>query len=359
MLTRAEFDPKIIHDVLIPVAFFFMGSYLGSLRAADKLVTILIAVAVGAALFEWLALNTYLHYFDVIKYYVARGTEGKLAADTANGVFIQSTDSAAGLYVNGTRFEARTLLPFLGNHRVAGIFLEPLSVGNFGAIAFAWVLLRDRHRFWPFVAKTVAVAAILVLADARFGLYLSISTLVIYLVARFVRPTMLFIAPFLAMVALVAFAAIGWQGNIDNTLAGRALSAGQSLTALDVLQVFGLQTNDSFFSGYSGDSGYGYVLVKIGLVGMAALWALFAYARVLDREAWQFKTFIAVYVVSLVAISASFFSIKTAALVWFLYGTLNNPARAEWSNLAPPRGFDGPYEPTFPYGLPPARLARS
>ena len=329
MIIRSEFDPKIARDLLIPIVFYFLGAYLGSFRSADKLVTLLIIVALGAALFEWLALTTYLHYFDVIHYYQARGTEQTLEADTAGGVFIRGTDTSAGLFINGTRFEERTLLPFLGEHRVAGIFLEPVSVGNFGAIAFAWVLLRDRHRLWVFVAKILTIATILVLADARFGFYLCILTMIIYFAAPYIRPTMLFLAPFLVIIALVTYQGISWQGTWDNSMAGRFLFAGYSLATLDWLQVLGLRISDAFASGYYGDSGYGYVLVKVGLVGLAAIWALFIYAPVLDGDARRFKTFIAFYIVFLLIISASLFSIKTAALLWFLFGTLNNPNRAD------------------------------
>src|SRR5215471_5678740 len=31
MLARSEFDPKILRDLLIPLIFFFLGSYLGTL----------------------------------------------------------------------------------------------------------------------------------------------------------------------------------------------------------------------------------------------------------------------------------------------------------------------------------------
>jgi hypothetical protein len=48
----------------------------------------LIFVALGFALFEWLALDTYLHYFDVIHYYAARGAEQSLEADPAAGLII-------------------------------------------------------------------------------------------------------------------------------------------------------------------------------------------------------------------------------------------------------------------------------
>ena len=328
MVFRANFDPKIVHDLLIPIAFFFVGSYLGSYRAADRLVTILLFLALGASLFEWLALDTYLKYFNVIHYYVARGTETSLQTDAAHGLFITDPTSGAGLFINGTRFEPRTLLPFLGEHRVSGLFLEPVSIGNFGAIAFAWVLLRDRSRIWALVAKILAIATILVLADARFGFYFCFITLVIYLVAPIIRPTLLFLAPFLAMIALATYAGVHWQELSDNGITGRLLRGGDALIALDLLQVFGLQISDIFVNGYAGDAGYGYALVKIGLVGIAAIWALFIYAPDLDKDAWRFKNFIAFYSVSLLSVSASLFTIKTAALLWFLYGTLNNPNRA-------------------------------
>ncbi len=327
MLVRWEFDPKILRDFLIPFVFFFLGSYLGMVRSCDKLVTLLILLALGAALFEWLALNTYLHYFNVIQYYVERGTETSLQFDSANSLFIRGSDTAAGLFINGTRFEGRTLLPFLGPHRVSGIFLEPVSVGNFGAIAFAWVLLRDRSRVWVLLGKTFAIAAILVLADARFGFYLCIFTLVIYFVAPVIRPTMLFIAPFLVMVALVVYADVNWQDLPDNTIGGRLLSAGISINDFDVWQMFGLRVSEAFRNGYAGDSGYGYALIKVGVVGLAAIWAIFAYTPVFNRDVLRFKNFTALYAISLLCISTSLFTIKTAALMWFLYGALNNQER--------------------------------
>ena len=327
MLIRSEFDPKIARDFLIPIVFFFVGNQLGSLRLADRMVTLLIVIALGVAAFEWLALDTYLHYFDVIHYYLARGTEQTLESDSAAGLFIKGSDSAAGLFVNATRFGERTLLPFLGEHRASGIFMEPVSAGNFGAIAFAWVVLRDRSRVWIFAAKILAIATILVLADARFGFYVCIFTLVIYLAAPVTRPTVLFLAPFLAVVALLTYAYVDPKQGWDNSIVGRFLSSGRSIATLDGWQALGLRVSEVFTSGYAGDSGYGYVLAKVGLVGLAAFWALFVYAPSSDPNAQRFRNFIAFYVVSLLTISASLFSVKTAALLWFLYGTLNIPRR--------------------------------
>jgi putative polymerase len=336
MLIRSEFDPKILRDFLIPIVFFFLGSYLGVLGAADRLVTLLILTALGAALFEWLALDSFLHYFDVIHYYLARGTDQSIEADSAAGLFIRGTDSSAGLFINATRFEPRTLLPLLGQHRVSGIFLEPVSVGNFAAIAFAWVLLRDRGQSLSLLAKTVAIAAILVLADARFGCYLCALTLIIYFIVPMVRPSMLMVLPFVVVVAIVIYGEVNWNEPWDNTIAGRLLSTANSLLDLGPWQMLGFKPSEAFATGYAGDSGYGYALVKVGVIGLAAIWAIFVYAPVQDADAWRFRNFIAVYVVSLLTISASLFSIKTAALLWFLYGTLNNPYRSVTSSATMP-----------------------
>jgi putative polymerase len=194
-------------------------------------------------------------------------------------------------------------------------------------------LLRDRSRIWTFVAKSLAIAAILVLADARFGFYLCIVTVAIYRATPFIRTTMtMLLAPFVVTVALAAYAAVGWQGTWENTIAGRFLWSGYLLSDLDALQVFGLQVNGLFTSGFAGDSGYGYALAKAGLVGLAAIWGLFVYSQPLDTDAARFKNFTAFYVIFLLAISTSLFSIKTSALLWFLYGTLNNPDRLAWAH---------------------------
>jgi putative polymerase len=315
MMMRSQFDPKILRDIMIPITFFFVGCNFGDLRLADRLVTLLIAAAVAGALFEWLAPSTYLHYFDVAHYYIDRGTANLEQHQYLGGFF------------NSTRFQNRTFLSFLGDHRVSGIFLEAPSVGNFCGIVFSWVLLRPKV-WWSFLLKTTAVLMLMVLADARFGLYFCGLVAVLYAFSRFIPRALLFIGPFAAMLALVMYANTEGQQVFDNDMVGRFLYAGEILSKIDVAQVFGLShsdimTNASFASDPVNDSAYTYVLVEVGIVGAAALWALFVYSPVANRAAWRFKTAVAFYYILILTIAASAFTIKTAALLWFLYGTLN------------------------------------
>jgi putative polymerase len=315
MMIRSQFDPKILRDVLIPIAFFFLGCHFGTLRVADRLVTLLLIVALADALFEWIAPTAYAHYFDVARYYIERGTTG------------QEEHQFFGGFFNSARFQNRTLLPVLGDHRVSGIFLEAPSVGNFGGIVFAWILLRPK-RLWSFMLKTVAVVMIVVLADARFGLYFCVFVAAIYPLSRFIPRSMLFIGPFVAMIALVTYAITEGPQVFDNDMVGRFLYAGQILSKIYAPQIFGLGASDistgtSFASDPVNDSAYTYVLVEIGILGAAALWALFIYSPVASKDAWRFKTVVAFYYILILTIAASAFTIKTAALLWFLYGTLN------------------------------------
>jgi putative polymerase len=321
MAARSQFDAKILRDLLIPLIFFFLGRHLGSLRSADRLVAVCLGLVLVVGLIEWAGLSTYLRYFDVLRYYVSRGT----VQDASAGGLEQ------GLFISGMRFEGRTLLPALGEHRVSSVFLEPVSVGNFGAIAFAWVLLRDLARPRAFAMKALAIAAILVLGDARFGAYLCAITVALYAVAPLVRPVMIYVAPALAIIALALHAqsmgAVSWENDIQ----GRFLLAGQVMTSLDAWQVLGLEGTTL----YMADSGYAYVLAQFGLFGCAGLWALFAFLRAPDAAAERFKLFVAFYVVFGLCISTSLFTIKTAALLWFLYGTLSAARAGDAAPFAP------------------------
>ncbi|RTL50695.1 MAG: surface polysaccharide polymerase [Bradyrhizobiaceae bacterium] len=306
MVVRSSFDPKVVRDAFIPIIFFMLGRHFGSLPSADRLVTICVLIVAAGALFEWGFLDTYLKYFDVLGYYQAKGTiDATLGSD------------GPGLFVSGTRFEGRTLLPFLGEHRVSSVFLEPVSLGNFGAIAFAWVLLRDRSRPLALVLKTLMIAAVLVLGDARFGLYLCVVVALVYAAAPFVRPTMIFVLPFLAIIALLIYAGQMIDVPWDNTITGRFLLSGQLMSKLDLTQALGLKTIAVDFD----DSGYSYILSQFGLFGAAMLWAIYVYGCPAETmQSWRFKLFTCMYLILLFSISTSSVTIKTGALLWYLAG---------------------------------------
>jgi putative polymerase len=311
---HGTFDPKPIRDMMIPIIFYFAGREAGSAEIGDRLVTFAVVTVLAIGLFEYFFLPLYVRIFDILGYYVSRGTVQASSAEM----------SSDRLFISGMRYEGRTLLPFLGEHRVSSVFLEPVSVGNFGAICFAWVTLRYWRRPLTLVLRLLPVVAICVFADARFGLFVSLAGVAVIALARFIGWMPVLLAPFIIALTLAcvgfAFPDTPW----DNTLPGRLLLCGQMLAGLTPGELFAIDRVDRFTS----DSGYTYTFTQIGLVGFAALWTAFVIAPCRDLQAWRYRIFVALYVVLLLTISNSIYSIKTGGLLWYLLGTLGNGVAA-------------------------------
>ncbi|MBI1868560.1 MAG: surface polysaccharide polymerase [Methylocystis sp.] len=301
-------DLKAIRDILIPIIFLFLGRRLGELTIADRLVTICVWIVLVVGLLEYLFLPQYIKSFDILSYYIARGTVDAASADT----------TGLRLFASGLRPEERALLPMLGSHRVSSVFLEPVSVGNFGAIAFAWVALRNWERPLIMTLKLAPIVAIFVLGDARFGLMASLASLIVYPLSRHVGRIAVLLAPFMVVFLLAIVGSLDLNLPSDNGFGSRLLLSGQMLARLQFWEAMAFIPVTRFTS----DSGYAYALTKIGLLGFVALWALFVLHPVRDQIAWRFRLFMALYIVLLLSISNSIFSIKTAALAWYLLGCL-------------------------------------
>jgi putative polymerase len=304
---RGQPDLKAVRDILIPIGFYFGGRTLGDLRLADRLVSASAAIVVAMGLFEYFALDVYISFFNVIGYYLARGSV------TVDQLYGQTT----GLFISGMRPSARTILPFLGMHRVSSVFLEPVSVGNFGAIVYGWCLFRPTMRL-RFVTLFLALTVI-ALGDARFGLYTCILMTVLLPVYRYMPRLAWYILPFL-MLSLLAYYGIqsGTQGG-PNDIGGRFQVTAHLLTSLDLSVVFGAEATTQF----TADSGLAYTLTKFGIFGFLGLWGLLVFAPMASVRARTFHGMVIVYLLLLMIISDSGYSIKTAGLLWFLLGTIS------------------------------------
>lgn len=305
---RNEIDLKAVRDMLVPVAFYLLGTRVRDLRLADTLVVASAVIVIVIALFEYMLLDLYLDNFNVLGYFLARGS-----------LLPQETFGATrGLFISGIRPEPRTLLPFLGQHRVSSVFLEPVSTGNFGVIIFAWALFRNDMR-WRFAVMAMALATV-VMADARFGFFTCILLAMMLPFYRFVPRPVWLVAPFIMLAVIAAYGLVTGTEGGPNDISGRLRVTASILTDLNLAVVLGVETTMQF----TADSGLAYTLTKFGLLGFFALWALFIYAPLRTAGAWNFHSMVVIYLLLLMLISNSFYSIKTAALLWFILGTANS-----------------------------------
>lgn len=304
MALRPLIDPKAVRDFLIPIAFYLLGRTCNDIRIADRAALICGLIVVAFGIFEFVALDVYVKYFNIIKYYVARGT-------------VAPTDvkQDSTLFVSGVRPDARTLLPFLGPHRASSVFLEPVSTGNFGAVLYIWALVRKgmRHRWLTMLCGAGAI----VLSDSRFGANVCLIATAASFAAPLTPRIVWLCAPFLILSGLAIYGYLSAEVSWQNNLAGRLLWTARLITSLSREAVWGLSTEKPFLA----DSGYAYSLNQIGLIGTIGFWSLFIFLPERSPRAWHFKVCVATYICLLLLVSDSVYSIKTAALLWFMTGS--------------------------------------
>jgi putative polymerase len=328
-------DLKIARDLLIPVVFFLLGKN-SIIRGVDRIVYFATAIILLFALFEYFFLDTYLKIFSITDYYVARGTLD--AADP-------SLQWANGLMVSGIRPEdqgGRVLLPFLGDHRVSSLFLEPIGLGNFGCMVVFWAIARSKMEGQMRLWLVAAGIALIILSDGRFNaFFLCLGILILLINPRITTPVVLAL-PFVLIFGLWLAAANAPAQDFRPTLEGlsvtslqdRLLYTGRLLLDFDIYNWLGAKASRS----PTGDSGYAYVISNIGLIGLAVFWLWFMSLDGRSRYFYAFRNTTAAYFAALLCLSQSQFTIKTAALLWFLLGALSlardGARKANRSNMA-------------------------
>jgi putative polymerase len=301
---------------LIPITFLLLGKSVNDIRFADSLVTVATVVIFAFALFEYFSLDSFLKVFGVTEYYVARGTLDALDP---------SLQWASGLMVSGVRpsEQGREILSFLGDHRVSSLFLEPISLGNFGCIVAFWGIARSRMehrlRFWSIAAGI----ALIILSDTRFNAYfLGVGILILLVNPRITTPAII-VMPFVLISGLWLVAANAVPQDFPSldglSIQDRLIYSGRVLLDLDIYHWLGIKTSRA----QTFDAGYAYVISNIGLLGFTAFWFWFVSLGGRSRYFYAFRNTSAAYFAALFCISASQFTIKTAAFVWFLMGALS------------------------------------
>ena len=314
-LIRQSPDVKSLRDLLIPVLFLSLGQYVANVGFADRCLKLIVGILVAMGLFEVIFTDTYASLFNTFSFYVNVG-----GINESSAMF-----QGQMLTLNGYRPEGigRTILPFLlGSHRASSVLMEPVSLGNFSVILLAWVLSKS----WPEIRKSygfvLSAALLITLCDSRFGLMMS-AALITYRwlpIHRRLAPTL----PFLMLAFVIGLASF-MPSDGDNLL-GRITRSGIELLRFDWSLLLGLSGPLPNF----GDMGYAYLLSRFGAPLSIALCVALFLIPMADMRGVRFRALIVLYLFASLAISGtSIFALKTAGIMWFLFGVLSvAPGRA-------------------------------
>jgi putative polymerase len=108
--------------------------------------------------------------------------------------------------------------------------------------------------------------------------------------------------------------------NSGDDFSGRLVDSIAALTKLDIRTFFGLHPEQSESGA---DSGITYFIITQSVFGPVAIWLFVCLVPSYhDRRSTIFVHGISIYIALNLLISYSLFSIKTAGLMWFMYGYL-------------------------------------
>jgi putative polymerase len=311
-LLSESIELKSLRDPLIVIAFTALGWRLGSASAARRIFFVVSGLVIALGAIEFASPETYLSLFDVIDFYRAR--------EAVSLESVSNLDSA--FFISSARDDTRLLLPFLGPHRVSSIFLEPVSMGNFGALTLLFALSLDNRHWRAAIALALASIVVIVLADARFASMIApILIAMRFFPLRWSKPA-LAILPAFAIGTLMAFA---WSNaGAGDDLATRLAGSGRVLLSMTPAAVFGFGAYDIV----TYDSGYAYAFSALGLPLCILLWAAFVLLPVADQQGQRYKLLLGIYICALLCISGtSVFALKTAGLGFFALGAMAHAHR--------------------------------
>ena len=317
-------DPKFFRDALIPFAFLLLGAaYTGSL---PKLFLRMALVVSLVAAFELALPKLYGDVVNPKSYFVnARGA-------SASSFWNQDSN----LFVSATRPGARNFLPSSNLPRASSVFIEPVTMGNF-IIFFTAILLT----FWRWmrpvgIAASVGMIGFLIVAsDGRLatGTCVMMVALTPLLLRMDQRLGFLIFFAVLLGAWLIVWAS-GIQNYEDTTL-GRVFFTVYSIRNMTAESWLGLDfdTPYKYF-----DSGIAYLISSQSVVLVLAFLLAYSFAMLMRTiEGQLFKNLLIFAFALSLLVSNGYFSIKTAALWWFVCGCLWQmvPRRATRDALPP------------------------
>lgn len=305
---RGEIDLFGPRNIVVIMLFLWLGQSLHSKDDANKIIWIISGIVLFFGFMEYFLTDTYLKTFDILHYYINRGQTSE-----AQTTYLQNN-----LFVSGMRPSGRNILPFLGDQRVSSIFLEPVSMGNYAIIVAMWALSYDFKEWKKSWGHFLTSALLIIACDSRFASMVIVLLILVRVIPLAQKKSLLVVMPIPILMGLVYFASNRLANGENDDLPGRIMRTGEALLNIDLLHFLGLSAPENFF-----DMGIPYSLETFGVVLSILLWLGLCSLHATEAAGVRFKAMIAVYCLGLLMISGtSFYSSKTAAILWLMMGAL-------------------------------------
>jgi putative polymerase len=306
-LGNGNFNAKYPRDVLVIPVFIMLGMTWKP-KDLERPIVMLQSIVAGVAFVEAFLPGTYADTMQIIKYYIN-------TRDFAANSFWNNEST---LFLSATRPGER-FFSFINMPRLSSVFLEPVSLGNYCVVIAIFVVA-----YWQNLAVRtrayliVSTLALLIGCDGR----LAATSIVIVTAGMLFFRNLSSRWSILYMPAiLLASALFVASSNIDlhaDNFSGRLAGSIATLSSVDTLGLLGLNADLSVMAA---DSGISYFIITQSVLGVIVIWSAVCLLPLGHLSATRLYVHgIAIFVPLTLMVSFSFFSIKVASLMWFLFG---------------------------------------
>ncbi|USO04374.1 MAG: hypothetical protein H6853_03635 [Rhodospirillales bacterium] len=303
---RGGVDLQGPRNILIVLFFFSLGAAVSDARSLNKIFWVVSLLAFAGVLAEYFATGLYLKYVNILDFYVSR-------ADQATHVPEHLKDN---LFISGIRTAGRNLLPFLGDHRISSIFLEPVSMGNFAIILGIWGLSFSKEDGKKGLGYLLLSVFFLIACDSRFASILLFILFFVRFVPLMQSRIVLAALPVAVLALLLVHAHFNPSDVPHDDFSGRLLRSGEALWDMSFLNFWGADVPPPLH-----DMGFAYCIENYGILLVILLWTGFVLLPVDTPQGKYIKAMAAYYAIGILTVSGtSFFAMKTSALLWFMVG---------------------------------------
>jgi|GEM_PF-436154 len=315
-------DAKFIRDAIIPFAFLVLGAaYGGSLPRLFLRMSVIVALVAAV---ELAVPDAYGDVVNPKSYYVnTRGAD-------EGGFWNQDSN----LFVSATRPGERNFLAGSNLPRASSIFVEPVTTGNY-LVFFCAILLV----FWRSLGPKriiFSVGLLLFLIVASDGRLAAGTSMLLLLGAPFLRKLDQRLSFLMMPLVIIGAAALIWVMRVnayDDTTLGRVYLTINALRNMTAEAWLGLDFDVPY---RYADSGIAYFIASQSIMVVGAFLLAFSFGLEMPTEDGQaFKNFFMLAFATGLLVSNSLFSVKSAALWWFVLGVMWQLPKGAWFSHVP------------------------
>ncbi len=303
---RGQFEPKILGDILLLPAFILLGMRLDGPTLRRTVIGLQLLILL-LGMWELAQPVQFGAFFHVVDYYVnTRGYD-------ANAFW-----AGGDLFLSSERPGGRLLLAGSGLHRGSSLFLEPVSLGNWAVVAALFTAAMWRSLSRPARAFMIGSTFILLaICDGRLALSVILLFCLWLPLCRWIPDRFSIAYLPLLLLALSTGGALGLLDQTGDNFGGRLAVGVEALSSMDLDQMLGISAERVRFD----DAGWADFVQAQSLLVSVGLWLFLGLTSfgtgAQDRMA---KHGIMLFLTLCMPISNSLLSIKTAALMWVIYG---------------------------------------